>query len=130
MTHTSTMIGDITNEHGDWAEEDQDKCRMMAEVSFPAPNPYDGIEYSPSHLCMAHTLVIPELVHGALFQQSNQKALGRDSLGIPIIKSLMDWDPERIIALVRQCLYLGYHPLDWKIANRVCIPKPGKKSYD
>jgi hypothetical protein len=32
-------MGTITNEWGERAEEDQDKCRMMAKVSFPPPNP-------------------------------------------------------------------------------------------
>jgi hypothetical protein len=72
----STVMGAITNEHGDRAEEDQDKRQMMAEVSFPAPNPYDGIEYSPGRPGVAHTLVTPDLVRGALFRQSNQKAPG------------------------------------------------------
>jgi hypothetical protein len=67
-TYTSTVMGAITNEHGDRAEEDQDKCQMIAEVSFPAPNPYDGMEYLPGRLGVVHTLVTPELVCGALFQ--------------------------------------------------------------
>jgi hypothetical protein len=35
-------MGTITNERGEQAAEDQDKLRMMAEVSFPPPNPYEG----------------------------------------------------------------------------------------
>jgi hypothetical protein len=33
-------------------------------------------------------------------------------------------------ALVSQCLRLGYHLEEWKVAKGVCIPKPGKKSHD
>jgi hypothetical protein len=35
-----------------------------------------------------------------------------------------------VTALVASCLWLGYHRKDWKIAKGVCIPKPGKPSYD
>jgi hypothetical protein len=69
-------------------------------------------------------------VDDALFRQSNKKAPGRDSIGVPVIKALLQWDPRRITALVSQCLRLGYHPEEWKVAKGVCIPKPGKKSYD
>jgi hypothetical protein len=34
------------------------------------------------------------------------------------------------MALVSQCLRLGHHPEEWKVAKGICIPKPGKKSYD
>jgi hypothetical protein len=75
-------------------------------------------------------MVMDGMVHDALFRQSNKKAPGRDSISIPVIKALLQWDPRRIIALVSQCLCLGYYPEEWKVAKGVCIPKPGKKSYD
>jgi hypothetical protein len=34
------------------------------------------------------------------------------------------------MVLVSQCLHLGYHPEEWKVAKGICIPKPGKKTYD
>jgi hypothetical protein len=103
---------------------------MMAAVSFPAPNDYDGGEGYPGPLGTAHTLVTEELVHSAISYQSNSKAPGRDSLGVPIIKALLKWDPKRVTSLVTNCLRLGFYPKDWKIAKGVCIPKPSKPSYD
>jgi hypothetical protein len=70
------------------------------------------------------------MVHSALYQQSNKKAPGRDSIGVPIIKALLVWDPKRITALVSQCLRLGHHAGEWKVAKGICIPKLGEKSYD
>jgi hypothetical protein len=129
-SRSATSMGAISNERGERAEEDQDKRRMMAEVSFPAPNPYDGPITPPGRPGKAYKLVTDTTVRTALFQQSNQKAPGRDSLGMPILKALFEWDSDRVTALVRQCLRLGYHPRDWKIAKGICIPKPGKKAYD
>lgn len=69
-------MGTITNEWGEWAEEDLDKRRMMAEVSFPLPNPYEGLQSRPGPPGKAYTMVMEGMVHDALFRQSNKKALG------------------------------------------------------
>ena len=45
------------------------------------------------------------------------------------IKCLYDWDPERVVALVRAHIRLGVHPDRWKTARGVAIPKPGKDDY-
>jgi hypothetical protein len=127
--HTTTAIGTIIDEHGNCVEEDQEKWCMMAAISFPAPNDYDGREGYPGPLGMAHTLVTEELVQSAISHQSNSKAPGRDLLGVPIIKVLLKWDPKQVTSLVANCLQLGFHPKDWKIAKGVCIPKPSKPSY-
>jgi hypothetical protein len=82
-------MGTITNEYRDQAEEDQDKHQIMAEVSFPVPNPYDGPQCQPGPPGKAHTIVNNNVVHEALFYQSNKKVLGQDSLGVPIIKALI-----------------------------------------
>jgi hypothetical protein len=103
---------------------------MIAAISFPPPNDYDRGAGYPGPLGTVHTLVTKELVHSAISHQSNSKVLGKNSLGVPIIKALLKWDPKQVTALVANCLQLGYHLKDWKIAKGVCIPKPGKPSYD
>jgi hypothetical protein len=129
-THNASTMGVITNKQGQHAEDDQDKCRMMAEVSFPPPNPYEGLQSQPGPPSKAYTMVMESMVYATLFQQSNKKALGRDSIGVPVIKALLQCDRQRVTSLVSQCLCLGYHPEEWKVAKGVCIQKPGKKSYD
>jgi hypothetical protein len=103
---------------------------MMAEVSFPAPNPYYGPQYQPGPPGKAYTKVDYNMIHAALYQQSNKKAPGKDSISIPVIKILLRWDPSRVTPLVSQCLCLGYHLEEWKVAKGICIPKPGKKTYN
>jgi hypothetical protein len=51
------------------------------------------------------------------------------AVGVPVIKALFRRDSWRVVASVRQCIRLGFHPADWKVAKGVCIPKPGKKYY-
>jgi hypothetical protein len=67
---------------------------MMAAISFPPPNDYAGGEGYLGPPGTVHTLVTEELVHSAISYQSNSKALGKDSLGVPIIKALLKWDPK------------------------------------
>ena len=42
---------------------------------------------------------------------------------------MYEWDPDRIVALLRAHIRLGYHPARWKVARGVTIPKPGKDDY-
>jgi hypothetical protein len=113
-TNLCTMIvmGTIIDEQGNRVEEDQEKQCMMAAISFPPLNDYAGREGYPGPLGTAHTLVTKELLHSAISHQSNSKAPGKDSLGVPIIKALLKWDPKQVIALVAKCLWLGYYPKD------------------
>jgi hypothetical protein len=127
---TTTAMGTIVDEHGNCTEEDQEKRCMMAAISFLAPNDYDGGEGYPGPPGIAYTLVTEELLQGSISHQSNSKAPGRDSLGVPIIKALLKWDPKQVTSLVANCLWLGFNLTDWKIAKGVYIPKPGKPSYD
>jgi hypothetical protein len=62
---------------------------MMAEVSFPAPNPYHGPQCQPGPPGKAYTKVDYDMIHAALYQQSNKKAPGKDSISVPIIKTLL-----------------------------------------
>ena len=45
------------------------------------------------------------------------------------VRCLFDWEPERITALVRAHIRLGFHPEHWKTAKGITIPKPGKSDY-
>jgi hypothetical protein len=86
---TANTIGAIANEQGRHTEEDQYKRRMMVEVSLLAPNPYQGPQYQPGPPGKAYTRIDSNMVYSTLYQQSNKKAPGRDSIGIPIIKALL-----------------------------------------
>jgi hypothetical protein len=61
--------------------------------------------------------------------QSVLKAPAPDRLGFKAIRLLWKWDSQRIIALVKTCFRLGIHPIAWKEARGVVIPKPNKPDY-
>ena len=50
-------------------------------------------------------------------------------MGAEVVKLLWEWDPDRIINLVKLCIQLGTHPKTWKTAKGVVIPKQGKPDY-
>ncbi|KAH8695659.1 hypothetical protein BGW36DRAFT_453748, partial [Talaromyces proteolyticus] len=73
--------------------------------------------------------ITPKRVHEALFSQSIKKAPGVDRLNFKAWRLVWRFDPERLVALARQCLRLGVHPDVWKVAKRVILKKPGKPNY-
>ena len=58
-----------------------------------------------------------------------QRKLRSDAAGPLAIKCLHDWEPDRIVALIRTHTRLGVHPDQWKVARGVTIRKPGKDDY-
>src|SRR5271154_29236 len=74
-------------------------------------------------------LVTDQLIQQALFSQSTKKAPGIDRLNFKAVRLLWEWDQSRLLALIRQCFYIGYQPIKWKIAKGIVIRKPNKASY-
>ena len=60
---------------------------------------------------------------------SSKKSPGPDGIGPLAIRCIYEWEPDRIVALIRAHIRLGIHPRRWKIAHGVTIPKPGKDDY-
>jgi hypothetical protein len=102
----------------------------MVEVCFPVANPYNSPQCCRGSAGKAYEQIDFIIVYSTLYQQSNKKAPSRDSIGIRVMKALLIWDSTRIIALVSQCICLGYYPKEWKVTKGICIPKPGKKTYE
>ena len=58
---------------------------------------------------------------------SSKKSPGPDGIGPLAFRCLfMEWDAQRVVALIRTHIRLGVHPARWKLARGVVIPKPGK----
>ena len=60
---------------------------------------------------------------------SFEKCPGPDGIGPLAICCVYDWNPDRIVALIRTHIRLGIHPRQWKTARGVTISKPGKDDY-
>ena len=74
-------------------------------------------------------LITDQAIRDALFSLSTKKAPGPDRLNFKAIRLLWDWDPDRILALLRQCFRAGYHPKRWKVARGILLRKPNKPDY-
>ena len=108
------------------AESNDTKARMLMDISFPAPAPYGGEEGQEGPPGSAFQAINERIIHKAFRGTSTKKSPGPDGVGPLAIKCLYDWDPERVVALVRAHISLGVHPNRWKTARGVAIPKPGK----
>ena len=111
------------------ADSLEDKSKMLSSILFPAPLPYSGTTGTPGPPGEALKLVGVRLLDRILGSTQTNKAPGPDSVPPLAVRCLFDWEPERLTALVRVHIRLGFHPEHWKTARGVTIPKPGKDDY-
>jgi hypothetical protein len=100
---------------------------MLRRESFP-PNDDDQY-YKLPPAGNAHTRVTEQAVERSLCSQSVKKAPGPDKLSFSAMRLLGNWDKERIVRLMKAAIRTGRHPVVWKRASGVVIPKPGKDDY-
>ena len=119
-----------TISHGEErADSLEEKATMLRTISFPAPLPYQGTRGTPGPAGTAHTVIGTRLLDRIIGATQTNKAPGPGSVPPLAIRCLYEWEPERIVALVRAHIRLGFHPEHWKTARGITIPKPGKDDY-
>ena len=59
------------------------------------------------------------LVARAFLETSKKKSPGPGGIGPLAIACVYEWDPDRIVALLRAHIRLDYHPARWKVVRRV-----------
>ena len=91
------------------------KEALVRAYVFPKPPIFLDREVRPAQGC-AHTQITSKLVEKALFCQSTTKAPGPDKFNFKAITLPWSWEPERIIAILRNAIRLHYHPTSWKRA--------------
>jgi len=113
---------------GEVAECWEDKAELIKEEAFPKP--LNGVERKAQEEGgEMWKKITDEDIREALFSQSIQKAPGPDRLGFKAMRSLWEWDSQRIINIVKVSFRLGVHPRAWKEAKGVVLPKPDKPDY-
>jgi hypothetical protein len=88
------------------AEEKED---VFMRQAFPRQETTDDETSIPDTTARVGAREVQE----ALFAQSIKKVPGIDKLGLRALRLLWLWDTDRIVALVRGCIALGYHPRVW-----------------
>ena len=86
-------------------------------------------QFAPAEVGRAFERVDGQLVGSLLKAAANALAPGDDRISADIVKVFWQWDEQRIVMLVRTCIWLGVHPAIWKTATGIVIPKPGKPDY-
>jgi hypothetical protein len=104
------------------AEEKED---VFMRQAFPRQETTDDETLIPDTIARVGAREVQE----ALSAQSIKKAPGIDKLGFRALRLLWLWDTDRIVALVRGCIALGYHLRVWKTAKGILLRKQGKPLY-
>ena len=105
----STVVPTITHQ-GATADTQEDKAEVLMGISFPPPTPYGGDVGQEGPPGTAFHAVDEHLVARAFRGTSKKKSPSPDGIGPLAIACIYEWDPDRIGALLRAHIRLGYHP--------------------
>lgn len=97
--------------------------------SLATPNPSAHRRSPPLATGEAHQQFSPEQVAAAFRDTGKKNSPGPDGIGPLAIACVYQWEPNRVVALIRAHIHLGVHPDRWKMARGVTVPKPGKVKY-
>jgi len=112
-----------------------DKCKALRNSLFPPVNTDPQTPLPPDLL--THTRDIrqhtrPVTIHETRLAITHLKyhtSVGPDDISYTTLRYLNEAAPLLLPNLFTACLTWSVHPPEWKKANCVVVPKPGKKSY-
>jgi hypothetical protein len=120
----------LKNQQGKIVITDQEKREMLAEISFPQQNPFQYVDNGP---ISAQTPLWEdnwaERVKRVIEKLPKNKSPGPDGVTEEFIRWLESITPGFMVPFVKRCIDFGYHPMDWKKAWGITIPKQGKSDY-
>jgi hypothetical protein len=126
--HRVSFIPAILTNQG-LASDDPSKAEAFRARFFndqppvvPANFPDDPPPLPPRELAP----ITLEEIATALSETSNKSAPGPSGQGYPLIKWAFAVDPARFTQLYNTCLRLGHHPVQWREATVVIVPKPNR----
>ena len=113
----------------------QAKCDVLRNILFPAVNdsPPQSLpnNFLPSKLDLyqqTQPVTIREVQH-AIAHLKYGTSVGPDGISYTTLRHFHEATPRTLPLLFHSCLLYSVHPPEWKVANCVVIPKPGKSSY-
>lgn len=130
-------IPPIINNKGEWARPDTEKATAFAEylntVFQPLPKTcYEHTleikEYlgTANQLCLPRKGTSPKEVYREIKNLQEGKAPGHDLIVATLLKKLPFKGIMKLVQIFYACFKLEIFPGQWKIAQVVMIPKPGK----
>jgi ribonuclease HI len=117
----------------DGAEDFQGKCSAFRDALFPAtgtPEPLaEGFIHGTADLRDERRPVTRAEVDRAVAGLHYGSAVGLDTVSYEVVKRLHQCRPDVLPPLFTALFDTSTHPVEWKTARCVVIPKPGKRSY-
>jgi len=113
----------------------KDKCTSLRNALFPAvnnlPRPPLPSNFLTSKLDMYQQTrpVTTREVSQAIIQLKYGTSVGPGGISYTTLRHLHESAPRILPLLFDACLTHSVHPPEWKVANCVKVPKPGKSTY-
>jgi len=111
------------------------KCKSLRDALFPAVNdqprpllPY-GFLTSKRDMQQHTRVVTTHEVQLAISHLRYGTSVGPDGISYTTIRHVHEAAPRLFPLLFDACLRYAVHPPEWKTANCVVVPKPGKTTY-
>lgn len=136
-------IPPIRTSDGKWAKSSKDKAKLFAEhltkVFTPLPqetskNEEDVINHylkAPLQMEMPIKKITIKEVYNIMQKDLNaKKAPGYDLITGKILKELPDKALRLLTIIYNAILRLNYYPTQWKVAQIILLPKPGKNTEE
>ena len=111
------------------------KCDALCNALFPPVNATPRTRLPPGLLTSTkdirhHTKPVTiQETHLAIVYLKYGTSVGPDDISYTTLRHFNTAAPHLLPHLFTACLTWGTHPPEWKTANCVVIPKPGKKTY-
>lgn len=139
LKRPTSNIPPIRKNDGTWARNDREKAETFAQHLVKVFTPFErnitqeeenvitSFLESPYQMSTPiKSIKIAEVEHIIQYQLNLKKAPGYDLITGKIIRELPHEGLKMITMLFNAIIRLGYFPTQWKVAQIILVPKPGK----
>lgn len=135
VNHPRQFDSPLCSKQGNWTTNAAEKANVLADhlEDVFKPNPVEGTPFSPpldykhEHIQL---LVSPLQVAREIDNLKTKKAPGCDNIKPIMLKQLPKKGIVLLCYLYNAALRLRYFPTQWKKAQVIVLPKPGKPPHD
>lgn len=142
ILQTNYTIPPLQSTNGQLVTTDADKAEVLAEylqTKFTPQNitdPDTAAEVQESLTSDYHSaelpikFILPSEVKRIVKKLPSRKAPGRDAIPNIVLRELSSKGIAYLTSIFNASLRLGYFPAEWKSADVIVFPKPGKPKHD
>ena len=128
----SSTIAALRNDHGELTFDHEDVADLLARRFFttdPGNVPLQQHDDPPPRSKRVFPPISGKEVQTCLNGTSNSSAAGESGISWEILKMAWPSLKDHFLKLANACISTGYHPIEWRKALVVVIPKLGKDDY-